>query len=189
MILTQELLELLNKSNGRIVNVASKSHTRCVYSADLIKNTWEKEGWNYYKNSYGYYNQYAYSKLGNVFFNQHLYERIKKDNLNVTTVALHPGVIPTEIARDCKLRFVFYIIYPFFWLLTKTTFRGAQTTLHCCFADEKDLENGGYYKDCGVTPVHPHADYKETENRLAYINWSKMIIEKNGVKAGVEFRI
>ena len=189
MILTQELLPLLNESKGRVVHVASKSHTRVTYSADLIKNVWKKEGWNFYKDNFGFYLQYAYSKLGNVFFNQFLHEYIVQQKLNVETVALHPGTIHSAIARDAPfhLRLLGYLVYPLFYLVTKSLVKGAQTTLHLCFS--KNVKSGEYYKDCDITPVHYYADIKETENRTTYIEWAREQINNNGKDIGVEFKL
>ncbi len=46
--------------------------------------------------------QYAYSKLWNIYFTQYLHEYSIKNNLNVTTASLHPGVINTELVRDYR---------------------------------------------------------------------------------------
>lgn len=182
MLLTQELLDLLHKSNGRVVNVASKAHTRIPFGHDLVSTVWSKPGWEYYKENYSMYTQYALSKLGNVYFNQHLNQYIVKNKLNVLTVSLHPGVIPTELIRYDyigNLRYLFMALYPLLWLITKSLNKGAQTTLHCCYAPVSELESGEYYKDCGKTKVHSHADLSQASNRLAFIEFSKAEINKN----------
>ena len=65
MLLTQYLLDILHKSGGRIINVASRAHIR----KDILPSTIAK--WNAsdfsFKNGYFFLNMYAYSKLGNVF--------------------------------------------------------------------------------------------------------------------------
>lgn len=194
MYLTQELLPLLDKSNGRVINVASKGHTRVTYSADIVKKEWSKPDFEYGKKDYGFLKQYCFSKLGNVFFNQYLHDYIQRQKLNIKTVSLHPGTIHTEIANDVLrknilMKMLTYIIYPVFWLVTKSQYRGAQTTLQCCYLDYDKLKSSEYYKDCDVTPVHYYADYKLTENRLAFIEWSRQCINTNGSKIGVEFKI
>lgn len=189
MVLTQELLGLLNKSSGKIVNVASKAHTRFAFNKEIIENTWSQESWKFYKNDYGFYRQYCFSKLGNVYFNQYLHEYITANKLNIKTVALHPGVIHTEIAKDAtKIKLIGFLLYPIFWLLTKSLYKGAQTTLHCCYEDEA-LKSGEYYRDCGEFPVHPHASWSQKENRYAYIELSRLVINNYGEKAGVKFTL
>jgi hypothetical protein len=177
-----------------VINVASKGHTRVTYSTDLVKNTWSKEDFEYGKKDYGFFRQYCYSKLGNVFFNQYLHDYLQKQKLNVKTVSLHPGTIHTEISNDVLNRSFFYrtlsyLIYPVFWLITKSQFRGAQTTLECCYLSYEKLQSSQYYKDCDVAPVHYYADYKLTENRLAFIEWARKCINTNGSKVDVEFSI
>ena len=184
MILTQELLSIVSE---KIINVASKSHTRITFDLSIMKS-WENNSFLFNKANYGKYINYCYSKLGNVYFNQYLAEYIEKNNLKVKTAALHPGTIHTEIARDVSLylKIAIYIVYPIFWLITKTINSGAQTTLYLCYED-KNFINGEYYKDCHQTPVAPHALDKNLRNM--YIEWSRNMISYYGEKAKVKFNI
>jgi NAD(P)-dependent dehydrogenase (short-subunit alcohol dehydrogenase family) len=84
--------------------------------------------------------EYAVSKLANALFSAELGRRL--DGSGVTTYALHPGVIATEIWRS--------IPKPLEWLVKlpmKGVESGAQTTLYCATAPELADETGHYYLD------------------------------------------
>ncbi|MFN9939287.1 MAG: hypothetical protein ACK56I_07415, partial [bacterium] len=101
-----------------------------------------------FEKDYSAFRQYGISKIGNIYFTQYLYEYINTKKLNIKTASLHPGVIHTELGRDFKSIFIqvaFTMIYPLFWLFTKTRYYGAQTTLHLCFINDDEFVNGGYY--------------------------------------------
>ena len=49
------------------------------------------------------------------------------------------------------VEFVFMQVSPLFmFLLTKSTWEGVQTHLHCCLLPFEELESGCYYSDCKV---------------------------------------
>ena len=39
---------------------------------------------------------------------------------------------------------------PFYFMMTKSPWWGAQTSLHCCLMPLDNIENGCYYSDCAV---------------------------------------
>jgi retinol dehydrogenase-12 len=96
----------------------------------------------------GYFLAYCHSKLANCLFTLELAERYGKDG--ITAVSVHPGMVKTNIARDLgrKLKSVFTILvlplFPFYLLAAKTTWQGAQTTIHCA-VDEHVLDHNGKY--------------------------------------------
>lgn len=51
---------------------------------------------------------------------------------------------------DNPLKRILYniILLPLQYLLFKSAEEGAQTTLYCLLEDEKNLGQGGYYRDC-----------------------------------------
>lgn len=74
---------------------------------------------------------------------------------NVKVVSLHPGAVRTELGRNMFSNpiiewAVFFITSPFYYLLTKSSLEGAQTSLHCSLIDFDKLESGKYYADCAV---------------------------------------
>lgn len=183
ILISQELLNLLHQSKGRIVNVASKAHIRHQFKSsefskwDLEKNLPSKSGFSAFA-------QYAISKLGNVYFNQYLHEYITHEKLEVKTVALHPGSVQTDMwgtRKTLSLKIIFFFIKPIFWLIFKTPIYGAQTILHCCY--DKEIKSGAYYQDCELKAVVAHADWKEKENRYAFIEYLRGLINNSESKA------
>ncbi|CAG0879054.1 unnamed protein product [Cyprideis torosa] len=169
-LLTMLLLDLIIRSQpSRIVVVSSTGHL--LSKIDLQDTTYENKG--HYKS----FLVYCDSKLANVLFAKALAKKLsgtgtklpcsaKPSNnkvthsttifllLGVTTYALHPGAVRTEIMRDAKG----------VWTLLACAFRccvciknpkeGAQTTIHCAVDEKLAHESGKYYQDCKPARVN-----------------------------------
>ena len=67
---------------------------------------------------------------------------------------MHPGVVRTELTREMRSegfgKFMYYVMnllmYPLYWLMSKSAWNGCQTTLHCALSEK--VESGCYYADC-----------------------------------------
>jgi NAD(P)-dependent dehydrogenase (short-subunit alcohol dehydrogenase family) len=92
---------------------------------------------------------YAVSKLCNVLFSQELARRL--DGQPVTTYALHPGVVASDIWRK--------VPWPARTIMTRrmlTTEQGAATTLYCATAPKLAGQTGRFYdeeKERAASPV------------------------------------
>ena len=146
-LLTTLLMDLLKKSTeGRIVNVSSLAHGFGNFNFEDIQR----------KKNYSAWGAYGQSKLANVYFARHMDTLFKQQGVNnVKVVSLHPGAVRTELGRNMFSnpiieRAVFFITGPFYYLLTKSSLQGAQTSLHCSLIDFEKLESGKYYADCAV---------------------------------------
>lgn len=67
-------------------------------------------------------------------------------------------MVRTEIGRDVLVgwkKVGAYIASPILYLILKDRTAGAQTTLHTIFEKAENLQNGGYYNKCKLTPVNP----------------------------------
>jgi dehydrogenase/reductase SDR family protein 13 len=138
-LFTLLLVDRLKKSApSRIVNVASRAH----YKAREI----DWEALRRPTASTGGLGEYSVSKLANVLFTKELARRL--DGTGVTTYALHPGVVATDIWRELPwgLRHLakLFMISPE---------EGARTTLHCATSPEASAESGLYYDRCKA--IHP----------------------------------
>lgn len=108
--------------------------------------------------------EYAVSKLANVLFARALARRLA--GRGVSTYALHPGVVATEIWRRIPSVFAWL---PKLFMLTPE--QGARTTLHCLLSDEAARESGLYYDECAAkTPSNLALD-----EALAETLWAKSL--------------
>jgi dehydrogenase/reductase SDR family protein 13 len=133
-LLTDLLLDRLRESApARIVNVSSDAHQRAKgIDWDAVrKPTKTRTG----------FPEYAVSKLANLLHAQELARR--QDGDGVTTYALHPGVIASDIWRQ--------VPWPLRGLMKsrmRTPEQGAQTSLYCATSPDVASETGQYYEDC-----------------------------------------
>ena len=130
-LFTRLLLDRIKQSGpARIVNVASQAH----YSPKRID-------WDALRKptrSTTAMAEYGVSKLANVLFTKELARRL--DGSGVTTYALHPGVVATDVWRR--------VPRPLRWLIKRfmiTPEQGAETSIHCATAPELANETGRYY--------------------------------------------
>ena len=133
-LLTNLLLDRLRSSApARIVNVASVAH----YNAPGI----DWEAIRRPTRTITGMREYSASKLANVLHAQELARRLYGSA--VTTYALHPGVIASDIWRRVP-----WPVRPIMKRRMDTPEHGAQTSLYCATAPEVAGESGQYYDDC-----------------------------------------
>jgi len=142
-LLTTELLDCLRASvPARIVTVSSDAH----YQAKGID--WEalrRRG-----RGVTAMHQYAVSKLSNVLFTQVLARRL--NGTGVTTYALHPGVVASDIWRR--------IPWPVRPLVTSGLLSnedGAKTSLYCATSPDLAGVSGRFYDKCAERAPSPVA--------------------------------
>lgn len=135
-LFTNLLLDRLRASApARIVNVASRAHVRArgIDFEAVRKPTRYPAGLP----------EYSVAKLANVLFSAELARRL--EGTGVTTYALHPGVVATDIWRSIPAPFAGLVK-----LFMITEEEGAKTSLHCSTAPELASETGLYYDACKV---------------------------------------
>jgi len=133
-LLTRLLLGRLKAAApARIVVVASHIHrkARAIDFASLRRPMTSVTGLP----------EYAVAKLANVLFVSELARRLA--GTGVTSYALHPGVVATDVWRKVPWP-IDRIIKPF--MLSEE--KGAATTLYCSTAPELASESGFYYENC-----------------------------------------
>lgn len=130
-LFTRLLLERVKQAgHARIVNVASDSH----YSAKGI----EWDAMRKPTRSVSGMHEYAQSKLANVLFTTELARRL--EGTGVTTYALHPGVVATDVWRQVPA--------PIRWLMKLFMISpetGAQASLRCATDPALAHDTGRYY--------------------------------------------
>lgn len=150
--LTRLLLERLRRSApARIVTVSSRAHRRARgIDWDAVQApTRSRSG----------IPEYCVSKLANVLFSAELARKL--EGSGVTSYALHPGVIATDIWRRLPA--------PIEWLIKlpmKSVEAGAQTTLYCATAPELASESGHHYADARRTRASKTAQDRELAAEL-----------------------
>lgn len=130
-LLTRLLLEHLKKhAPSRVVNVASKAHYR--------PKTFPWESLRESTKGITAFDEYSVSKLCNVLFTRELAKRL--DGTKVTTYAVHPGVVATDVWREVPA--------PFRWLMKRlmlTSEQGAQSSIIAAAEPDMAEATGRYY--------------------------------------------
>jgi len=143
-LLTQLLLPKLKATasaygSARVVTVASRAHRKA--------KAWSWEDLQLPTQTFTGIQEYGVSKLANIWFSAELGRRL--EGTGVTSYALHPGVVSTEVWRAVPL--------PFRHLLKLrgmiTPEEGARTSLFCATSAQCAHETGLYYDLC--KPVLP----------------------------------
>ncbi|XP_003797423.1 retinol dehydrogenase 12 [Otolemur garnettii] len=151
-LLTHLLLEQLKKSApARVVNLSSVvHHVGKIRFHDL-------HGEKHYNRAFAY----CHSKLANILFTRELAKKLK--GTGVTTYAVHPGIVRSELVRHS---FLLCLLLRLFSRFAKTVREGAQTSLHCALAEGLEPLSGKYFSDCKRTWVSPRARDNKTAERL-----------------------
>jgi retinol dehydrogenase-12 len=132
--LTSALLGCLTSSApARVVTVSSDAH----YSAKGI----DFEALRRPAHGLTGLPEYAVSKLCNVLFTQELARRVA--GTGVTTYALHPGVVASDIWRRVP-----WPVRPIVTRRMLSTTDGAQTSLYCATSPDVAQDSGLFYDKC-----------------------------------------
>jgi NAD(P)-dependent dehydrogenase (short-subunit alcohol dehydrogenase family) len=160
----------------RVINVSSLAHKRLMGFLGIVRPDWQNID---FETDYEPNIAYSRSKLYNVLFTVALAAKVGKRGI-VTT--LHPGVVRTELMREIKgdgllgqlVKVFFVFAFPVWWLISKSSFEGCQTTLYTLLSDE--VENGAYYADCKRTDMNPNVN-EENWKKLWQVSEEKLKIK------------
>ena len=183
-ILTLLLLDKFNKEEARIINLSSITHNISDYTIEELQRLqqnldFEGEASNY--NVKRSFIQYGNTKLANIYFTQYLAEKLATSHPSIKVSANHPGIVNTEINRFISnyhfiLKPIMYLLHPFFWLFSKTSYVGAQTTLEYCYEDFQKLESGVYMQDCKKHKTSSKA--RDEKLKEEFMKYSWMLVDK-----------
>ncbi|MBW2275676.1 MAG: SDR family oxidoreductase [Deltaproteobacteria bacterium] len=155
-LLTNLLLDrILESAPARIVNVSSEAMQFASLTPRLSDLNWEERrfsGWR----------SYGDSKLMNLMFTNELNRRFS--GAGVTSIALHPGIVMTELARDQTpwMHLVGIVARPF----SKAVDRGAATTLYAALHADPARPGENYLADCAPSRTAKLAGNREVEAKL-----------------------
>jgi NAD(P)-dependent dehydrogenase (short-subunit alcohol dehydrogenase family) len=144
-ILTNRLMDRLYISTqGRIVNVASRAAYRRAPDDGIRFDDLAMS------NEYSDLLAYGQSKLANVLFSLQLAELLR--GTRITSNALHPGVINTDIDRNLNpvMRFGFGLLVS---LSGKSIEEGAATTCYVATSNKLGNISGRYFEDCDAVTI------------------------------------
>ncbi|QDK97526.1 SDR family oxidoreductase [Acinetobacter tandoii] len=160
-LLTQLLTDKLIESKpARVVVVASKAHR---HAKGIDFNAVLK-----FTKSFGGLKEYSVAKLANILFVKELGRRLY--GTGVTTYAVHPGVVSTNVWRHVPKHLVKLISR-----LMISPEEGAKTTLYCATQPQIAGDTGFYYEDCKVKVSSDTAQNINLANELweKSLNWVK----------------
>lgn len=152
-LLTGRLIGRLRESApARIVNVASRAHTRTSMRWDDLQGENGYDGWR----------AYCQSKLANVLFTKELAKRL--EGTGVTANCLHPGVVATNFGNrgPFLVRAALGLVRP---LLTSPA-DGARTTTYLVTSPDVEGVSGAYFSSCTVETPSADAQDADSARRL-----------------------
>lgn len=131
--LTEMLLPLIESApQGRIVHVASEAHRRATgIPFDTLRTAVARRRRDAFR-------MYGISKLANILYTKELARRLT--GTRVTTYALHPGVVKSDIWRGLPGWLRAIITLPMI-----SNEKGAETSVYCATAPELATVSGRYY--------------------------------------------
>ncbi|MBT8083101.1 MAG: SDR family NAD(P)-dependent oxidoreductase [Gammaproteobacteria bacterium] len=153
-ILTNRLMSRLYTAwQGRVVVVASRSAYRDAPASGIQFDDLAME--RDYSDSLAY----GQSKLANVLFSLKLADLLR--GTRITSNALHPGVINTDIDRNLSAvtRFLFGI---YTGIAGKTLEQGAATSCYVATSSQLGNVSGRYFEDCEAIAVEGQGHMQDT---------------------------
>lgn len=153
-LLTTALLDRLRAAEAaRVVNVSSRLHESALApDVESLRAPPRFHGLR----------AYAASKLCNVLFSRELAERLAGSR--VTSNAVHPGDVKTDVTRDSKLLALLHTTVATPLLLTAD--EGARTSVHVATSPALDRVTGRYFVNCREAPASPLAEDAALRRRL-----------------------
>ncbi|XP_061401753.1 dehydrogenase/reductase SDR family member on chromosome X [Musca vetustissima] len=171
--LLQHLLMPLLKAAGteekraRIVNVSS-----CAHLVGRI-NYKDINGEKYYSPG----DAYSQSKLSQILSTRHLQKVLDEENAYVQVLAVHPGVVDTELFEHSATTAV-----PWFnKLLFKTPEQGSRTPVYAAISPRIEGQGGLYLSNCRKGSVHPHVLKADKCERFFKFTCDLLKIEQFGL--------
>lgn len=159
-LLTTSLLDMLERTRGRIIIVSSVAHWWLIGDPNFED---VKRSGNKYNATWSY----SQSKLANMLFARGLSKRLAESG--VTVNCLHPGVVDTPLFRHTafvKYPLLEWLSRPLRLLFEKSPLLGAQTSIYLAVSKELEGVTGQYFSNCRPGYVSPKAKNDSLADRL-----------------------
>jgi NAD(P)-dependent dehydrogenase (short-subunit alcohol dehydrogenase family) len=178
-LLTGLLLEIIEKTpNSRIVSVASIAHKKGYINFEDLN----------FEKKYSATTAYRQSKLACLMFAYELQRRFDKAKLKTLSIAAHPGVSITDIARNVP-RWMYNIALPFLPLVTHTPDKGAEPIVYAAIG--KNTHGGDYFGPKGFLEMFGKTGKADTTplslNEEAAKNLWNISEKLTGIKYSFQF--
>lgn len=161
-VLTQHLLPLMTqRGGGRIVHVSSRSGYRQAPPVGIDFDNLRGE------KTFDAGQAYGRSKLANALFSLELAARL--EGSGVTSNAIHPGLVQTNIARTAPT-IVRQAFNRLGGLIAKSPAEGAATQLYVATHPRLEGVSGAYFEDCN--PVIVSGKHHMTDKPMAERLWA-----------------
>ncbi len=166
-LLTNLLLPILQRNNGRVVVVTSSTYALANDGIDL-------EDLNCEERKYTMFSQYAQSKLANILMGKEL-DRREKERFKIESEQqtsgkettkpvkvynVHPGLVRTDVVRNMP----WYLKYPnmlaalILMALQKAPEAGAYTNVYCATSQNLEDQSGQYFSNSQVFETNEFAN-------------------------------
>jgi len=142
--LTGLLLPVIEKTSGsRVVNVSSMAHKQGKMDFNNLL----------FENGKGYspIKAYGRSKLANLLVTYELQRFFESKEIDSISVAAHPGVSQTNLARHLEDKLFFKILYPVFKIMTQDAAAGALPQIRASV--DPLVKAGEYYGPSGFNEM------------------------------------
>lgn len=141
--LTGLLLDLLKTTkDSRVVTVSSLGHRNARLDVDQIL---------FDESNYDPRMAYFNSKLANLFFTYELQRKFEAHDLDIISVAAHPGGSATNLARHVEKDMRFRLLKPLFLLLAQSAKKGTLPEVRASV--DADVKGGEYYGPRGFNEM------------------------------------
>ncbi len=172
--------KLVQTNNSRIVNVSSNGHKSG--DVDFEKFIYEKG------KEYSKMKAYGRSKLANLLFTYELNRRLKIANINVLSVASHPGLSNTAML-DHTYGGLIQFLRKFLGFILQNAAKGALPTIRA--AVDPDIKGGEYFGIKGVFGSEKRGRPVIVKSSEASYNleYAKKLWEVSEKLTGIKFEI
>lgn len=158
--LTNLLLDELIKSGSqdrcsRIITLSSGLHLQGTMNFDDLNS----------KKYYSPFEAYNQSKLANVLFSYELNRRLKEKNCPVTSNAVHPGIVNTDLFQGLP----WFLRIPqdaLAYVLFKTPKQGADNSLYVALSPEIEGVGGQYFVNSRPSQSNEESYRVDVQNKL-----------------------
>ena len=160
-VLAHHLLPLMQQAgSGRVVHVSSRSGYKQAPAVGIDFDNLRGE------KDFDAGEAYGRSKLANALFSLQLAQRLQ--GTGVTSNAIHPGLVKTNIARTAPapIRTAFNLLGG---IIAKTPAQGAATQLYVATHPSLNNVSGAYFEDCN--PVTISGSHHMTDKLMAEKLW------------------